>query len=121
MRNLDRDRQAVYIARYEGLEPVRDDKGRLTGKHEAKRSEPVKFYPTVSASRGKAEGALFGQSLDYDRTLTIDDRDFEVNEADVLWVDQTPDNDTPYDYTIKRVARKGSYCVLAIKHVEVRP
>ncbi len=124
MRNLERDTQEVYISRYEGTDAQVDDNGRLTGKNVPQRSKPTAFFPSVSMARGEAQGAYFGLNLDYDRVLTIDDPDFEIGEADVLWIDAEvgdPDAPSPHDYIVKKIARKGSYTVVAVSRVEVRP
>lgn len=124
MRNLKRDTQAVYISRYEDTVAQVDGEGRRTGKNMVKRSTPAAFYPSVSIARGEAQGAYFGVNLDYDRVLTIDDPSFEVSEADVLWIDKPVgdvDEPNPHDYIVKKVARKGSYTVIAVSLVEVRP
>ena len=124
MRNLERDTQEVYISRYEGTDAQVDDNGRLTGKNVPRRSQPVAFYPSVSMARGEAQGAYFGLNLDYDRVLTIDDPAFEIGEADVLWIDAEVGNleaPNPHDYVVKKIARKGSYTVVAVSRVEVRP
>lgn len=124
MRCLDRDRQRVFIGRFLRTEPVTKD-GKLTGRNEPVYEEPAEFWPTVSTVRGEAQGDYFGQRVDYDLTLTIDDSAFEVKEADVLWVDADPgDSDgegypASHDYIVRRVARKGSYTVIAAKRVDV--
>lgn len=86
MRNLDRDRQRCYIARFAGMSRQEDSQGRLTGKNVPSYEPPEEFWPTVSPIKGEALGAYFGQNLDYDLTLTVDDPDFAVDEADILWV-----------------------------------
>ncbi len=122
MRNLARDTQPVWIARFEALVPEVDEEGRLTGKHTAKRKRPELFFPSASMARGEAQNAYFGLNLDYDRVLTLADPDFEVAEADVLWIDGEPgdpDDPSPHDAVVKRVARKGAFTVIAAKRVEV--
>jgi hypothetical protein len=86
MRSIDRDRQRCFIARFAGLTRQVDGQGRLTGKNVPSYTGPEEFWPTVSPVRGEAYGAYFGQSLDYDLALTVDDPGFEVGEADILWV-----------------------------------
>ena len=124
MRCLDRDRQRVFVGRFLRTEPVVED-GRMTGRTEPVYEQPAEFWPTVSTVRGEAQGDYFGQRVDYDLTLTIDDSAFEVKEADVLWVDADPgdaedaDYPAPHDYIVRRVARKGSFAVIAAKRVDV--
>lgn len=119
MRCLDRDRRSVFIARYVERAAVKTESGKLTGRYEAIYSDPVEFFPTVSATRGEAEYDIFGTALDYDRSLTIDDPMFEVGESDVLWLDKTPDENTPFDHRVSAIAHGGTYTVVAVKRVEV--
>lgn len=117
MRNLDRDRQPVYIAHLEGFDADENEEGELTGEWRPTYTEPERFMPTVSATRGEAVNDFFGSLLDYDRQVTIDDPAFPAKETDALWIDVS--TDAPHDYLVKQVARKGSYTVMAAKHVEV--
>ena len=117
MRNLDRDRQATFIARYLGVTPQEDSDGLLTGLNVATYSEPEEFMPTVSPAMGEARNDIFGQKLEYDRKLTVDDPSFDVKESDRLWVDADPEG--MHDHVVMKVARSGSYTVIAAKRVEV--
>ena len=117
MRNLDRDRKQVLIARYSGIAPEVDSDGLYTGRNVPSFSEPEVFAPTVSTATGEARNDIFGQKLEYDRTLTIDDPAFDVKESDRLWIDA--DSESEHDHIVKRVARTGSYTVVAAKRVEV--
>ena len=155
MRCLERDKRRVLIGRFVGLSRVVDDQGRFTGRNEPGYAKPVEFWPTVSPVRGEAEGDYFGQRVDYDLTLTVDDPAFEVKEADILWVDELDgepggvrfvegrdglggstfedwdsDDDAdggsfpdaegePNNYIVRRVARTGSFTVIAAKKVDV--
>lgn len=122
MRNLERDTQPVFIARYEGMVAQENEDGLLTGKHVPSMSSPEVFFPSVSMARGEAQGAYFGVNLDYDRVLTIANPNFEVSESDYIWIDNPigdlndPD---PHDFIVKKIAHKGAYTVIAVKHVEV--
>lgn len=116
MRNLDRDRQRVVIARFQGTTPV-ERGGRLTGRNEPSYSAQEVFWPTVGVDKGQAVYDLFGQKLDYDVTLTVDDPAFDVKEADILWVYAA--DSAEHDHVVRRVARKGSYTVMAAQRVEV--
>lgn len=124
MRCLGRDRQRVFVGRFLRTEPVTDG-GKLTGRNQPVYEQPAEFWPTVSVVRGEAQGDYFGQRVDYDLTLTVDDPDFPVSEADVLWVDADPGDaeeegyPAPHDYIVRRVARKGGFAVIAAKRVDV--
>jgi len=117
MRNLDRDRVRVYHARYLGTVPEERD-GLLTGRNAPSYTEPAEFWPTVTMARGEAVYDLFGQKLDYDRTLTVDDPSYGVSEADLLWIENDPSKE--HDHIVMRVARKGDFTVIAARKVEVR-
>lgn len=118
MRCLDRDRRPVFIARYRGMQDGVDEQGRLTGRPQITYDLPEKFWPTASAVRGDASGDIFGQALNYDRVLTVDNPAFPINEADILWIDADVEDDE-HDYKVVRVARTGSYTVIAVSRVEV--
>lgn len=117
MRNLDRDRQKVLIARYSGIAPEVDGDGLYTGRNVPSYSAQSEFWPTRTMARGEAVYDLFGQKLDYDVTLTIDDPSFEVAEADLLWIDDLYAD--MHDHIVRRVGRKGGFTVIAAKKVEV--
>lgn len=127
MRCLDRDRRRVLIARYEGTRPVQDEQGRYTGRNEVARTAPAEFWPTVTPVRGRAEDDYFGQKVEYDLTLTIDDPAFEARESDQLWVDADPGEEgaegypSPHDYVVTKVARTGGFTVIAARRVDVAP
>lgn len=118
MRCLARQRRSVWIGRYMGLVQGKDEHGRLTGQPMPQYKMPREFKPTVSAARGEASADMFGSSIDYDRTVIIDDPKFEASESDVLWVESDVERD-PHDYIIRRISRTGGYTVMAIKRVQV--
>lgn len=126
MRSLDRDRRWVLVARYLGKVEETDADGRLTGRHTVSRTDPEAFLANVSAARGSAQDEMFGTALDYDRTVLVADRSFDVDESSVLWIDcvdgygaDAPDGGgAPYDYVVKRVARTPTYTAIAVKRVE---
>ena len=67
----------------------------------------------------------FGESESYDKVIVLDDRDAPIDEHSILWVDTPPllnedgTTDTPYDYTVRRVARSLNGVSIAIKKVDV--
>lgn len=124
MRLLDRDRRWVLVSRYVSKEQVIDSEGRMTGRYEVSRSDPEPVLVSVSAAKGNARDSVFGQSLDYDRTILLDDPSFDIGEASVLWIDcidgssdDAPVTEEPYDYVVERVARTPSYTAVAVKRV----
>lgn len=135
MRCLERDKQLVLIAFFVEKKAREDEQGRLTGKHEVVRTEPIPYYLSVSASKGNTENSPFGIDLDYDKTVIIEDTSCPVDESSVFWVDNVsiPESGDeidegfnvdytggkPHDYTVKRVAKSPNCIAVAIKHVEV--
>ena len=96
---------------------------------------PVKASGIISAARGVVETRQFGEDLNYDKTIVMEDRDTPIDEYAVLWVDREPDIDllgeltvnangdyvTPWDYIVRKVGRglpSGS-AVIAISKVNV--
>lgn len=117
MQCLTRDKQDIYISLYESKEEAQDEQGRYTGEFVIKRSDPIKVEANVSAARGAVQTEVFGQLLEYDRTVIIDNPSFEITEAAVLWIDKTIDE--KYDYIITKIARTPNYTSLAVTRVEV--
>lgn len=118
MRCLTRDMQLIYISNYENKEPILDDEGRDTGEYKIVRSEPVPVFANVSAASGSAQAEVFGTFLNYDRTVIIDNKNFEVSETAVLWIDK--DTSKEHDYIVKRIAKTPNYLALAVSRVDVR-
>lgn len=117
MQCLARDRQDVYISLYESKEEIKDEQGRYTGEFTIKRSDPIKVSANVSAARGAVQTEVFGQLLNYDRTVIIDNPNFEIEETAVLWIDK--DITEKYDYLITKIARTPNFVSLAVTKVEV--
>lgn len=87
MRCLERDTQWVLVSFFVEKRELTDEEGRLTGRHEVVRTEPMPLRCSVSASKGTAESSPFGIDLDYDRTVLIEDTAYPIDEASVLWID----------------------------------
>mgnify|MGYP006956015091 CR=1 FL=1 len=116
MRGLVRQKQKVYWSRVvevmEGLERVRVYES------------PVPYSFSVSATAGTPEEIAAGVIPDYDRYITSFNRNFQPQEADLFWIDRTPqiaedgslildEEGEPTvlpDYTLKRIldTKKGS-------------
>ena len=118
MRCLERNKKLVYYADYQGTEDVLDNDGYATGEAAPKFSSPFPLKINVSPATGESATRLFGDILDYDKTLVTSDVNLSINEQSVLWVD-TSDVSKPYDYIVKKVARGLDSILIAIKKVEV--
>ena len=117
MRCLKRDTQTIFVSLYEERKEMKDEIGRFTGEYEVCRSKPIEIECSVSAAIGNSQIEVFGQMLNYDKTVIIDDVNFEINENAVLWIDK--DIAEPYDYIINRIAKTPNYIALAVSKVDV--
>lgn len=117
MRCLKRDKQKVYVSLYEERQECTDEIGRYNGEYQIVRSEPIEIECSVSAAIGNSQIEVFGQMLNYDKTVIIDNVDFEIDEHAVLWIDKTTDE--PYDYIINRIAKTPNFIALAVSKVDV--
>lgn len=118
MRCLARDKSAVWVSLYEESREVTDAEGRRTGEHVVVRSDPFEVDASVSAARGSVYEDGFGQSVDYDRAVLLDDVDVPVTEASVLWIDADPATDE-WDYKVSAIARTPNLLKVAVKRREV--
>lgn len=121
MRAMERNRQEVHVARLLKKTEILDGE-RRTGQYELTYSEPLAIRCSVSASRGQADTELFGVSAAYDRTVLLDGdlQSLGLDESSILWIDRTPEEGAPHDYTVYRVARSLNFTMLAVQKVEAR-
>lgn len=96
---------------------------------------PVKTSGIISAARGVVETRQFGDDLNYDKTIVLEDRDTPINEYAVLWIDREPDVNlfgeltvnangdyvTPWDYIVRKVGRglPNGTSIIAVSKVNV--
>jgi len=121
------NKSPFYYALYVDRVPIKDEYGNYTGEYEIIRGKPQPFRAYFSPSRGEAESRLFGENLDYDRTITLATKTAPpIDEYTALWVDTMPvlnddgTTDTPYDFLVKRVAKSKNQVAVAISKVKVR-
>lgn len=125
MRGLVRQKQKVYWSRVsekmDGLDRVKAY------------TKPVLYRFSVSATAGTPEEIAAGVVPDYDRYITSFNRDFQPQEADLFWIDKTPqisddgslvlnEDGEPTvlpDYTLKRIldTQKGNIARYGISKV----
>ncbi len=94
-----------------------------TGETRVIYSAPVELYANVSPATGNTSVEQFGNSLQYDKVIVLDEMDCPIDEHSVLFVDKPPqfdDNGNPlFDYIVKRVAPSLNSISIAIAKVEV--
>ena len=119
----------MWVAEYEGKQPLKDSGGFLTGEYRLSYGKPFEVFPTVSPRRGNSWNDGFGVGVDCDRTAVIDEVGTGITDTCVLWVDSAPALDadgslaldadgsmrTPFDYSVAMVAESYSFTSIAMK------
>lgn len=123
MRCMERNKTPFYYCLYEGEKPVIDEAGDETGETQVVYSDPVFLKANISPATGNTSVEQFGNSLQYDKVIVLDDVTCPIDEHTVLFVDKTPafdDEGVPlFDYIVKKVARSLNSVSIAIGKVEV--
>lgn len=118
LRTLERNKQIIYYALYEGKEPVLDEYGNETGEYEILYSFPTALRINVSAARGEYSTRQFGDTEKYDKVLMTDDLNVPITETSILWIDSL-DTTKPHDYIVKKVAKSLNSVSIAVSKVSV--
>lgn len=118
LRTLERNKQVIYYALYEGKEPVLDEYGNETGEYEILYSSPTALRINVSAARGEYSTRQFGDTEKYDKVLMTDDLNVPITETSILWIDSL-DTEKPHDYIVKKVAKSLNSVSIAVSKVSV--
>ena len=126
MRALDRNKILIHYANYRDKKPIKDEYGNLTGEYEISYGNPVAVKANVSAARGEATTRQFGDDVNYDRVIILDDPKFPVKESSIFWIDASPEiqedgsTKTTHDYIVKQVAISLNSVSIAVSKVNVR-
>lgn len=120
---MERNKTSFHYCLYEGEKPVVDEAGDETGEKQVVYSESVLLKANVSPATGNSSVEQFGNSLQYDKVIVLDDVACPIDEHTVLFVDKAPafdEDGTPlFDYIVKKVARSLNSVSIAIGKVEV--
>ncbi|MBR1533694.1 MAG: hypothetical protein IJ639_04975 [Ruminococcus sp.] len=85
--------------------------------------EAVAARGNISPATGSTSVEQFGNNLEYDKVIVLDDVNCPIDENTVLFVDTEPrrnaDGDYLYDYKVKKVARSLNSVSIAISKVTV--
>ena len=117
MRSLDRNKQKIFYALYEGKEDIRDELGNLIGEPVLRYGNPVEYFINVSAARGTADVDLFGINTNYTKTMVTNDLSCPIDETTRLWINRGTDK--AHNYVVVSVARSINSITYAIKEVSV--
>lgn len=136
MKALKRNKRPFWYAVYTGVEDVIDSQGRFTGEKRISYDAPQKAYGNISASSGSTINRAtanvvqrpYGETVDYDRVIVMDDLDLVINEASVVWIDPPEEPElnkdgtfnVPYEYIVTRIARTLNVLSLTLREVTVR-
>ena len=125
MRSMVRNNRSFYYARYDSKNEIIDEYGNATGQYEITYGKPIMVRGNVSYARGKIQNQQFGDSENYDKVIVLDNKDIQIDEYSILWVDTLPVlndegvTETPHDYIVKQVARSLNSVSIAISKVSV--
>lgn len=123
MKCLERNKSAFYYCLYEGEERAIDDEDNETGEIQVTYADPVPLRANISPAVGNTSVEQFGNSLQYDKVIVLDDVSCPIDEHSVLFVDKLPTFDADgaplFDYIVKKVARSLNSVSIAIAKVEV--
>lgn len=112
MRDLKRNQVRITYRLYLGNKEIKDEYGNSTGQYAPLFGEEQPLFLSVSANKGDYSEQMFGDVLDYDRTMLISDPDCPIDENSRVTIDgQT--------YVVKAVARSLNAAQYAIKRIEV--
>ena len=126
MRCLTRNKRTFYYAKYDAKNELIDEYGNKTGQYEVSYTLPISMKANISAGDGATESQPFGNSVLYDKLITVDNANIPIDEYSILWVDTLPTiksdgtTETPHDYIVKKVARSLNGASIAISKVNVR-
>ena len=115
VRELERNKQLIYYALYEGKVDKVDKSGYKTGEKVKTYSDPVPLRINVSPARGNADRDGFGIDLNYSRTMSTADVDCPIAEDSLLWIGIEPT--APHNYVVVRKAVSFHDIVYAIREV----
>lgn len=125
MRSLARNQQKIYYARISDHVPILDADGNETGEYSKQYDKITELWINVSPASGSVYQNPFGQSLQYDKTLsTADTALFTENDVGVaFWIGkEPPDNLTSitHNYELRGVATGLNGSLIAVGRVNVQ-
>lgn len=115
MRALERNTQDVYYSNMVGETEVRDENGFLTGEREQSYGSPIAVKAVVSPRTNSTDVTEFGTFVNYDRVITVYERELDITETSRIWIDS--DTSEPNDYEVERISRHPNCTVVAVAEV----
>lgn len=119
MRDLEINKQLIYYAQPLPPQPILDEDGYETGEMDyTVTSEPKPYRINISSAKGEMATRQFGELEEYDKIMVTANKNIDITEETVLWVDNL-DIHQPYDYIVKKVAKSLNNVTFAIRKVNV--
>lgn len=118
MRNLKRNETLFYYALYNGKAPITDEYGNRTGEYQPTYSDFVKMKGNISSAKGNSQAEQFGNDIEYDKVIVIDDVNCPIDENSVLCIDIAPNESGIYDYVVTRVSKTLNVVAYAVSKVK---
>lgn len=116
MRCLNRNKRPFFYALYEGKEKYQHS-------YRPVYSHPILTTGNISPANGTTSVEQFGNNIDYDKVIVLDDINCPIDENSILFVDVIPakneDDDYVYDYKVRKVARSLNSVSIAISKVKI--
>lgn len=125
MRNLVINKSKLYVLNFNGTIDYRDSEGNLTGETINSYTSPIEFKASVSGARGSSQIEMFGNEINYDKTIVLSKSKFlslGIDENSVLFVGKEPSYDAnyfpEYNYRVVRIAETINEVAIAISKVK---
>jgi hypothetical protein len=123
MRCLERNKKPFYYCLYLREEDMTDSAGDYSGETRIVYAKPVLAKYNISPATGNTSTEQFGNDIQYDKVIMLDDMSCPIDENSVLFVDSEPsygkDGNPRYDYVVKKVAPSINSISIAIAKVKV--
>ena len=118
MKCLKRNQRVFYYAPFLRKEKLEKGYG-----YKPVYGDPVEMRGNISAGTGETSAEQFGNNIEYDKVIVLDDPHVPISESSILFIDLIPDKndkgDYIYDYIVKKVAPSLNSVSIAISRVEV--
>lgn len=98
--------------------PILDEDGFYTGELNHLYTKPRPYRINVSPAKGRVAVEMFGEIENYDKVMVTCDKDVDIKEGSILWVDDL-DTSKPEDYIVVGVAEDINTISYAIRKVKV--
>lgn len=134
MRCMNRNKVRFYYALYTtSVELPVDEWGNTLGEVDVQHGNPIECFANISAAKGETQTRQFGENVNYDKVIVMDNEAPPIDEYSILWIDTMPELDengalavngdgeiiTPHDYIVKKVAKSLNNVSFAVSKVNV--